>query len=331
MTAAAMQTLRIDSAREGTSGPGRTVRRTRFRAMSTDVEVVVVGGSPGLEAWAQDRVEHLERRWSRFRPDSEISTLNRAEGEPVHVSAETIDAVRSACAAWVFTDGTFDPTVHDSLLRLGYDESIDEVRQRTAGRSAASPLPAPGCAGIVLDDGAGVVQLPAGVRLDLGGIGKGLAADDVATGLLARGAAGAMVNIGGDVRVAGSPSRSEAWRVEIEDPRHGARCATIRLLDGGVATSTTLRRRWRSTIGVSHHLLDPATGACTPDDAVVGVSVVAGTAGWADALSKVPFVVGHAPQGAFGAATAIVFRASGAIETVGSLATIGALEPAVPA
>ena len=66
-----------------------------------------------------------------------------------------------------------------------------------------------------------------------------------------------MVNIGGDVRVVGTPSSSAAWRIEVEDPRTEQICAAVELLDGGVATSTTLRRRWRLGSSTVHHLIDP--------------------------------------------------------------------------
>jgi FAD:protein FMN transferase len=290
-----------------------------FRAMSTDVGITIVGGGQSLAGWARHRVDELEQRWSRFRDDSEISRLNHALGAPVEVSPDTIAAVRSACAAWSYTSGCYDPTVHDSLLRLGYDDAIDVVRRRIGAETESSPLPAPGCNGIVLDENASTVQLPVGVRLDLGGIGKGLAADEVATGLIQRGATGAMVNIGGDVRVIGSPSSSAVWRVEIEDPRTERPCAVVELLDGGVATSTTLRRRWRLGSTTVHHLIDPRTGANTshgPAD-VVGVSVVAGTAGWADALSKVPFV-DRRNSTSWGSASALIIRQDGTIESRGS-------------
>lgn len=294
--------------------------RVEVRAMSTDVTITIVGGDQGpaqSAQWAQHRIAELESLWSRFVHDSDISRLNRAAGAPIDVAPETVTAVRAACAAWAFTGGRFDPTVHDSLLRLGYDDTIDIVRRRGSVAAGSAPVPAPGCTGIVFDTARSIVQLPAGVRLDLGGIGKGLAADDIATGLLARGATGAMVNIGGDVRVIGTPSESAAWRVEIEDPRTDTMCAMVELLDGGVATSTTLRRRWMSGRRSVHHLIDPATG--NNASSVVGATVVAGTAAWADALSKLPFVDDHLAAGSFDAASALVIREDGTTETIGSV------------
>lgn len=289
-----------------------------FGAMSTEVNVTVVGGHHDLVEWARRRVGELEQCWSRFRADSELSRLNSAGGAAVAVSADMIAALRAACAAWVFTERAFDPTVHDSLLRLGYDDHIDEVRRRgDVGARGGPALPSPGCAGIVFDEATGVAQLPAGVRLDLGGIGKGLAADLVATGLVANGAEGAMVNIGGDLRVTGLPPAGDAWTIDIEDPRTDQPCAAVSLLDGGVATSTTLRRRWRQAMRPVHHLVSPGTGAPTTSP-VVGASVVAGTAAWADALSKVPFVDPDRVD-RFGAASALVMFDNGTNRAVGPL------------
>ncbi|TPW15823.1 MAG: thiamine biosynthesis lipoprotein [Acidimicrobiaceae bacterium] len=291
-----------------------TAAHLSFRAMSTEVGITVVDGDEGSLHWAQERVAELERRWSRFLPDSEINRLNRAGGEPVEVSHDTVVAVRAACAAWVHTEGCFDPTVHDSLLRLGYDDSIDVVRD--ARREPVQPMVgAPGCAGVVYDEAAGVVQFPAGVHFDLGGIGKGLAADVTASGLIERGASGALVNIGGDVRVIGKPANGIVWRVDIEDPRTERTLITVDLLDGGVATSTTLRRRWRLAERAVHHIVVPSDGAPT-ESPVVGASVVAGTAAWADALSKVPFV---APDriDLLAPSSAVVMRSDGSTSLIG--------------
>ncbi len=224
----------------------RTTANLGFRAMNTDVVVTVVDGDDALVDWARERALELEQRWSRFVPGSELCRINDAGGQPVEVSADTVTAVRAACAAWVFTEGAFDPTVHDSLVRLGYDDTIERVAAREPSDDRVVEVPAPGCTGIVYDDRTGVVLVPAGVRLDLGGIAKGLAADLVATGLVERGAAGAMVDIGGDIRVTGVAPTSAAWTIEIEDPRCDQVFASVQVHDGGIATSSTLRRRWRT-------------------------------------------------------------------------------------
>jgi thiamine biosynthesis lipoprotein len=303
------------------TGHAPSVLHLCCRAMSTVVDVTVVTHDAHrgdeLLAWARGRIEALETRWSRFRADSEISRLNAAGGEPLTVSADTLLAVHTAHAAWIHTGGLFDPTVHDSLLRLGYDRSIDDLRTTADEIASGTPLPSPGCAGVEVDPYTSSVRLPPGVRIDLGGIGKGLAADLTARGLIERGAAGALVNIGGDVRVTGLPADGVAWHIDVLDPRTEQRLTSIDLLDGGVATSTTLRRRWRTDEGTHHHLVDPATGASTTSP-VVGVTVVAGTAAWADALSKTPFV-DPTHTATFSPAAAFVMHADGTHTTIGPI------------
>src|SRR3954469_22776878 len=85
--------------------------------MGTEAQVVVVGGTPADVEAAQARVEDLERRWSRFRPDSELQRLNAGAGGPVRVSADTRVLVEAAIDAWRDTGGRFAPTVLDASRR----------------------------------------------------------------------------------------------------------------------------------------------------------------------------------------------------------------------
>ena len=99
----------------------------RFRAMGSDAHLVVVGGTDDLADRAQARIDQLEDRWSRFRPDSEISRLNRRAGTPVVVSPDTVGLVERATEAWRFSGGAFDPTVLGPMIRAGYDRSFDQL------------------------------------------------------------------------------------------------------------------------------------------------------------------------------------------------------------
>jgi thiamine biosynthesis lipoprotein len=263
----------------------------RFRAMGTDVEVIVVGGRPGMAAAVEARVEDLEARWSRFRPDSELSRLNRAGGAPAVVSETTFGLVARAVEAWSATGGRFDPTVLDALEASGYDRTFEAV-ERDAPAPVAAPVPPPGCAAVVLDPVVRAVQLPVGTRLDLGGIGKGYAADLLATEVHDAGAAGVCVNLGGDLHVLGAaPDGAPAWVVEVEGPADGPRLGNLVLAAGGVATSTRLRRAWRRAGTELHHLLDPATGRPAATG-LASVTVLAAETWWAEVLAKAAFVAG---------------------------------------
>ena len=136
-----------------------------------------------------------------------------------------------------------------------------------------------------------LVSLPAGMALDPGGIGKGLAADLIAAELISAGAHGCLIEIGGDVRVAGSAPDGSAWRVSVDDPFElGASRGIVRLVDGGIATSSQRKRRWMSESGAhAHHLIDPRTQT-SATTSIQTVTVIAATAARAEVLTKPGFL-----------------------------------------
>ncbi len=260
----------------------------RVRAMGTDVYVIAVDGPRDLSAWVAERLERLESRWSRFRPSSELCQLNAAAGHPIVVSRSTYEVVARAVDVWRWTAGRYDPSVLSALMASGYDRDFDDV-DRVGDGPAPKPVPAPGCAGIGLDPMTRSIRLPLGVGLDLGGIGKGYAADLLATEMVAAGALGALVNLGGDVRAAGAPP-SAGWIVDVEDPFETG-TGQLSVTEGGIATSTSLRRTWSRGDEQLHHLVDPTTGK-PATTGLVSVTVIAGECWRAEVLAKAAFVAG---------------------------------------
>jgi thiamine biosynthesis lipoprotein len=267
---------------------------SRFRAMGTDVHICLVGGSASLLEVGAQRIRELEGRWSRFLDTSEVSTLNHSQGRPVIVSPETVDLVTKAVHAWQATAGRYDPTVGPALAAHGYDRTFADVGSGLSpGPVSAEPAPGPGGVEVMPDIDA--VILPAGVTIDPGGIGKGLAADLTAELLVAGGADGALVNLGGDLRAVGRAPDPDGWAVTVDDPIDAQReLLRLTIPHGAVATSSRLLRRWPTTAGEAHHLIDPTTGR-PADTEVVAVTVVAGEAWWAEALTKALFLAG--PRG----------------------------------
>jgi thiamine biosynthesis lipoprotein len=256
-----------------------TVDTLRFRAMGSDCHVIVVGGPPGAAADARDRIGDLEERWSRFRSDSEISRLNAQAGTPLAVSADTRLLVTRAIEAWRLSGGAFDPTLLGAVLRAGYVHSLE--RGPITARGASTLLT--GCTDIVVDGD--TVCLPGGTGFDPGGIGKGLAADIVVAELVEAGVAGACINVGGDLRVAGAAPDGRSWTVAVEHPWQRTPLALLGLNAGAVATSTTLRRRWEVDGQSLHHLIDAGTGEPSASDLTLA-SVVTGEAWSAEVLAK---------------------------------------------
>lgn len=236
--------------------------------MGTWVHIVVVDAPPDAPRVARARVEELERRWSRFRADSEVSLLNRAGGRPVLVSDDTATLVSFAFSGRRGTAGRFDPTVLAAVADAGYDRSFEHV---STGAST------------------GLVALAPRRGFDPGGIGKGLAADLVVDDLMAGGAAGACVNLGGDLRAQGAGP----WKVDVADPFDVDAPPIARLAfdAGGVATSSRLGRTWWRDGAVQHHLIDPATRR-PADTGVAAVTVLTGDAWRAEVLAKAAMLAG---------------------------------------
>jgi thiamine biosynthesis lipoprotein len=129
------------------------------------------------------------------------------------------------------------------------------------------------------------------MTLDPGGLGKGLAADLISTELVDGGAAGALVEIGGDLAVRGTAPGPGGWSIAVADPYGDTSALRVELLTGGVATSSSRIRTWLAGGRRLHHLLDPSTLQPTEGD-VVACTVIAGTAAWGEASTKVAFVDG---------------------------------------
>jgi FAD:protein FMN transferase len=260
--------------------------------MGTQVELLAVGAPSGALAAARRRLAELEARWSRFRPNSEISTLNRAAGRPVAVSPETLTLLALAVLAWQATAGRFDPTILDALEAAGYNRSFDQLPAGPPGadRARPAPGPAPGLTGLRIDAESGTVTLPARTRLDLGGIAKGYAADLLCAQLQAGGAAGACVNIGGDLRVSGTAPGAGPWMVAVPHP-HGGQAATLQLTGGAAATSSPLQRAWQAGGRPAHHLIDPHTSQ-PAQTGILQVTVIAAEAWRAEVAAKAAFLAG---------------------------------------
>jgi FAD:protein FMN transferase len=272
------------------------IERHAFRAMGTDIELFV-RTSNGSASDAFDAVEaefeRLEQIMSRFRPDSELSRLNRAGA--LEVSAELAHVIELALAAREQTAGRFDPCVHDALVAAGYDRTFAELAPDAGDTSQAAPA----CGGGVSVHGHRV-ELEDGAKLDLGGIGKGYAAERAADILASAGPC--LVDAGGDVAVRGG----QAWPVGVET---GDGVVTLELARGALATSGSDRRRWTRGGEERHHLIDPRTGRSAESD-VLRVTAFADDAVQAEVLAKLLFLAG-AEEAAERDETAIVVTRSG--------------------
>lgn len=235
---------------------------------------------------AASTIALLERRWSRFLPDSDISRINSAPGVPVQVHETTLGIIARAVDAWTQTAGVFNPTVGTSLIAAGYDRPFVDL----CPLSDATNQPASAPGEIEIHSFPRTVTVPKGVALDLGGLGKGAAADHTVQVLLAAGARGAMVNLGGDLRAEGD-GPPDGWEVILDCPG-SADSRTIRIASGAVCTSSTVKRRWQTIHGERHHIIEPDTGRSTASD-LCTATVVGAEAAQCEVLATTAVAVGR--------------------------------------
>jgi thiamine biosynthesis lipoprotein len=242
-----------------------------------------------------ERFAEWEQHFSRFRPDSELSQLNRHAGEQQPVSTMLWEVLQAALQAAVDSDGLVNPTLLNALESAGYDRSFETLSSLEPLNSGLSSgvLPAAQLTewgAIEAEARTQTVRLPKGVRLDLGGVAKGWAADQAAAEL---GAAGpALVDAGGDIAISAPPQGQPGWPIGLANPlAPGESPEVLCVAHGGVATSGRDYRRWQQHGQWRHHILDPRTG-CPAETDVLSATVIAPSASEAETAAKVALILG---------------------------------------
>jgi FAD:protein FMN transferase len=253
-----------------------------WRALGTYVQLVVHPAAALREAipLANTVLEAVDASCSRFRADSGLSRVNRRAGTWVGVDPLLVGVLRTALAAAEDSCGLVCPTLGVHLRALGYDRDLAEVRAGGGttdhGPAVVPPPVLPDAWRSIEICDRSAIRIPMGVELDLGAVGKAHAADLIAARLPERLGCDVLVSLGGDVAVGTlDASPTHPWRVEVsevpsagpdtagEAPRQtgtGTPVDVVPLPEGGIATSTILRRRWSHRGRPAHHLLDPRTG-----------------------------------------------------------------------
>jgi thiamine biosynthesis lipoprotein len=251
-------------------------------------------------------VADFDHACSRFRDDSELSAVNAAAGAVVGVGPVLLEAVTEALRAARLTGGDVDPTVGQALISLGYDRDFAAVAGAVGGSvdgvgpsPRARPLASvPGWRTVTVDPERCTIRLARGVKLDLGATAKALAADRAASEASAAAGCGVLVSFGGDLAIAG-PAPPKGWLIRVTDSHRGGFEAPgqwISLSSGGLATSSTMVRRWQTGSGTAHHLIDPVTGR-SADSVWRTVSVCAGSCLDANIASTATIIRGEKAAG----------------------------------
>ena len=269
-----------------------TTERT-FRALGTTATVVVTIRSLAEQAESimRDEVEAIDQTCSRFRSDSELAYLHACAGRTVEVSPLLFEALDVAYSVAAKTHGAVDPTVGRAVEALGYDRDFDQIQSRPLRVTDLGP--APGFRHLQLDRARGTARIPEGVRLDLGSSAKALLADRAAAHIARALGSGALVSIGGDIAVAGTPP-PQGWAIGISvdsATRPDDVDQVVAIRHGGLASSSTEVRAWQMGSAQVHHIVDPATGRSSSPYWRL-VSAVGATCVDANALSTAAVVWG---------------------------------------
>jgi thiamine biosynthesis lipoprotein len=260
----------------------------------------IMGTRIAIELWAEDAAQgnaaidavlHEMRRvdaaMSTYKPTSELSLVNaKAAAGPVRISPELFDLLATSLEYSSITDGAFDVT----YASVGY--MYDFRKQvRPSEEQIAQALPGIDYRHVVLDAKAHTVRFArAGVRIDLGGIGKGHAVDRGIAVLRARGIERALVTAGGDSRIIGDRF-GKPWVVGIRHPdRKEEVIARIPLEDAAISTSGDYERYFDDSGIRYHHIIDPHTGDSARK--VRSATIISSSATRTDGLSKTAFVLG---------------------------------------
>lgn len=264
------------------------------------VEDGIMGTRIVVELWADNRdqgnaaieavlaeMRRVDTQMSTYKPTSEVSIVNaQAATKPVTISQELFDLLTEAAEYSRITDGAFDIT----YASVGY---LYDFRQHVRPDQAQIDKALPGInyRYVLLDPKARTVKFAqSGVRIDLGGIGKGHAVDQGIKVLQSRGIAHALVTAGGDSRIIGDRF-GKPWVVGIRHPdRKEEVIARIPLEDAAISTSGDYERYFDENGVRYHHIIDPQTGQSARK--VRSATIIGPTATRTDGLSKTAFVLG---------------------------------------
>lgn len=277
------------------------MKKIEFQAMGCGMSAILDNKAPEAERWLASVplwFEEWEAVLSRFRSDSDLSRLNQSAGKAFEAGPILWDVVQAALDTARWTGGLVIPSILKSVERAGYDQSFDLLQSGMVEQpnlmhvtaQADEKTAATGWQDIQLDELLHTIFLPAGLKLDLGGIAKGWAAQQAMQRLQDYGPA--LVDASGDIAVSGNQADGQSWVVDIADPLQvEENLGLLALGKCGVATSGIDYRRWLQDGTWRHHIIDPRSGEPADTD-LLSVTVIAPDVMRAEAAAKVVLILG---------------------------------------
>ncbi len=233
--------------------------------------------------------EHYEQLFNKNIPGSDIYNINHSEGHPVNVDHDTALMLSDTISYAGDTGGLFDPTIEPLSSLWDFHDTGRTVPSDT---SISALLPLIGYHNVKVDISNDTVTLAKGTQIDPGAAGKGFIADRIGDYLLTCSITGAIINMGGDIRVIGTKPNNSLFTIGINDPfNSGGIVTSLSLSDMSVATSGIYERCFTEGGKTYHHILDPSTGYPADTD-IESVTVICKNAVDADCLCTVAILYG---------------------------------------
>lgn len=265
---------------------GSQAQEREFFAMDTYMTFTAYGqeADTALQA-AEEEIHKLEGEWSVTDENSQIYKINHSQGAPVTLSEDTAKILDFALEMARQTDGALDPTIYPIMTAWGFTTDQNRI---PSSEEIESLLENVGYEQAALNGNQ--IQLPAGMELDLGAVGKGYAGDLAAEILKDRGITSALLDIGGNIQAIGSRPDGSNWRLGIRNPFGEGQVGVLSVSDRAVVTSGNYERYFAGDDGQTYgHIIDPSTGY-PADTGLASVTIIAEEGKVGDALSTAMFV-----------------------------------------
>lgn len=233
--------------------------RACFSAMASPCELLIDTEdfllADRLSQLSVKEVQRIEQKFSRYREGNICSAINRAEGKAVAIDEECARLFSFADTCYQISDGLFDLT--SGVLRRAW--KFDGSSNLAEQRQIDALLPLVGWEKVSWNNT--TLQMPAGMELDFGGIGKEYAVSRVAQLCAELADISVLVNLGGDIQITRERSSEQRWVIGLEDPRNQIDTAGILTLKSGALATSGDANRYLLKNGVRYsHILNPRTG-----------------------------------------------------------------------
>lgn len=265
-------------------------------AMDTIIDITVYDKEPSkLLEEARELVDTYENMFSISIQDSDVAKLNAAQGKPLAVSAETYELIQKSMEISERTEGLFDISIYPLVKAWGFTTESYRVPDEKERKKILKVIDS---GKIQLSDNA-TVCLPKEMQIDLGGIAKGYVSQKLVELFRDKGAAAAVISLGGNVQTYGKKPDGTPFTVGITNPQDGTSVlGTIEVGEKAVITSGSYQRYFEKDGVTYHHIMDKRTGAPAESD-LTSVTILSDNGESADSLATALFIMGKEKAIAF--------------------------------